>query len=99
MFAKYMYTCLHANGCNFMTHYASHTSGAAWTVGWLASASCPGLIISPKHSVRIKTHIDAWKYLLSIYYVPGNFFEAGCSMQIIVPGSCDLQIVDINSCT
>lgn len=31
-----MYTCLHANGCNFMTHYASHTSRAAWTVSELA---------------------------------------------------------------
>lgn len=30
MFAKCMYTCLHANGCNFMTHYASRTNEESW---------------------------------------------------------------------
>lgn len=28
--------------------------GAAWTANWLVSASYPGLIISQKHSVKIK---------------------------------------------
>lgn len=80
MFAKYMYTCLHANGPNFMTHYASRTSRAAWTASCLAAASCPGFIINLKHSMKIKIHTDAWKYLLSKYYVPGSFLKVRCTL-------------------
>lgn len=54
--------------------------GAAWTARRLVSASCPGLIINQTHSMEIKIHIDAWKYLLNIYYVPGNFLKVESTM-------------------
>lgn len=46
-------------------------------MNWLAFASYPGLIISQKHSVKRKMPTDTRKYLLSTYYAPGNFLEAG----------------------
>lgn len=83
MFVKYMYKHLHANGCNFVTHYTLHTSVEAvgcCTGSWLVFASCLGLTMNLKSLLGIKINIGSLKYLLSIYYVTDSFLEGGHTM-------------------
>lgn len=86
MFAKdiYMYKHLHANACNFMTHYISHTNvervGAACAGSWLGFANHLGLKEGQESLFEIKIYTGALKYLLSIYYVRNAFLEVGHTM-------------------
>lgn len=61
MFAKYIYKHLHANGCNFMTHYTFHAnvdSRAACAGSWLSFVNCLVLTVDWKSLFEIKIHID-----------------------------------------
>lgn len=79
-----MYKHLHANACNFMTHYISHTNvervGAACAGSWLGFANHLGLKEGQESLSEIKIYTGALKYLLNIYYVRNAFLEVGHTM-------------------
>lgn len=57
MFAKQMYKHVHANGCNFMTHYTLHTSvEAVGLLHWELAGVCqlPGFNNEPEELIGDK---------------------------------------------
>lgn len=95
-----MYKHLHANACNFMTHYIFHTNvervGAACAGSWLGFANHLGLKEGQESLFEIK-NIHWCLKILTEYILCTKCFPRSWTYHVKHDNSGDLYIIDVNN--